>query len=292
MPEELKTIDPMPDDPSGLPFLVAGVGASAGGLEAYSELLEALPPTPGLALLLVSHLDPAQKSHLAEILSRVSRMQVVEATDGMAIRVNHVHVIPPGTNMAMTDGPLSLTLRPPRAVPHMPIDHLFRSLAAIQKSRSVGVVLSGNGTDGALALQSIKSAGGVTFAQDEKTAKHPSMPRAAIQEGNVDHVMRPRDIALELERIADHPYTNQDTAPQDETALPADGDPVAAVLDLVRVRTGVDFSHYKQTTVRRRIQRRMALHNLHDPIDYLAVVKDDGAELNQLYQDFLIRVTQ
>ena len=127
----------------GLPFLVVGVGASAGGLEAYTELLEGLSAHPGLAFLLVSHLDPEHKSLLAPILARVSQMPVVQVTEGMAVEVDHVYVIPPGTNMAMTDGHLTLSPRPPRPVPHMPIDHLFRSLAQIQGSRSVGVILSG-----------------------------------------------------------------------------------------------------------------------------------------------------
>ncbi len=147
-------------DPDGLPFPVVGVGASAGGLEACTELLEGLPAEPGLAILLVSHLDPEQKSLLAPILSRACRMPVHEVTQGMAVEINSVYVIPPGTNMTMTDGHLKLTLRPPRPVPHMPIDHLFRSLATIQKSRSVGVILSGNGTDGVIALQAIKAVGG------------------------------------------------------------------------------------------------------------------------------------
>ena len=200
------------EESDGLPFLIVGVGASAGGLEAYTELLDSLPASPGLALLLVSHLDPEQKSHLAPILSRVCRMPVIEVAEGMAVESDRVYVIPPGTNMAMTDGHLALTPRPPRPVPHMPIDHLFRSLAAIQKQRSVGVVLSGNGTDGVVALQAIKAAGGVTFAQDDMTARYPSMPRAAVLDGNVDHIMRPRDIAQELERIALHPYTKQNAA--------------------------------------------------------------------------------
>lgn len=201
------------DGSPGLPFLVVGVGASAGGLEAYTELLEALPANPGLALLLVSHLDPDQKSHLAEILSRVSRMAVHEVAEGMKVQVDNVYVIPPGTAMALADGHLTLTPRPPRSIHHMPIDHLFRSLAAIQKDRAVGVVLSGNGSDGAIALQAIKAAGGVTFAQDEATARFPSMPRSAALDGNVDHVLRPRDIARELARIAQHPYARHGDLP-------------------------------------------------------------------------------
>jgi two-component system CheB/CheR fusion protein len=280
----------LPDEHSGVPFLVAGVGASAGGLEAYTELLEGLSEEPGLALLLVSHLDPDQKSHLPEILSRVSRMSVHEVTEGMAVQINRVYVNPPGTNMSLTDGHLKLTPRPPRPVPHMPIDHLFRSLASIQKRRAVGIVLSGNGSDGAIALQAIKAAGGVTFAQDEATARHPSMPRAACIEGNVDHVLRPRDIARELERIAGHPYTQEDdTQP---AALAPEEKPLAAILDLLRARTNVDFTHYKQTTIQRRIQRRMTIRNLSDPREYLKMLQADAAEVDSLYQDFLIRVTQ
>ncbi|AMV23331.1 Chemotaxis protein methyltransferase Cher2 [Gemmata sp. SH-PL17] len=282
---------PTPDDQPGNPFLVAGVGASAGGLEAYTELLEALPASPNLSLLLVSHLDPGQKSHLVEILSRVSRMPVQEAAEGMKVEVNSVYVIPPGTTMTLVDGHLTLTARPPRNVQHMPIDQLFRSLAAIQKSRSAAIVLSGNGSDGVIALQAIKAAGGVTFAQEEQSAKHPSMPRAAALDGNVDHILRPRDIARELERIARHPYAQTEDTPPDAPAVPA-RDPVADIIDLLRNRTGVDFTHYKQTTIRRRIMRRMALRNFQLPTEYLALLRTDATEVQNLYQDFLIRVTQ
>ena len=280
-----------PDDADGPPFLVVGVGASAGGLEAYTELLDGLSESPGVALLLVSHLDPEQKSLLAPILARASRMPVREAAEGMKVEVDTVYVIPPGTNMAMTDGHLTLTPRPPRPVPHMPIDHLFRSLAAIQRERSVGVILSGNGTDGAIALQAIKAAGGVTFAQDEASSRYPSMPRAAALDGNVDHVLRPRDIAHELERIAAHPYTRQPERADSVEAAP-EGDPIADILSLLRNRTSVDFAHYKQTTIRRRILRRMALRNLQSPAEYLALLRGDDGEVQNLYQDFLIRVTQ
>jgi two-component system CheB/CheR fusion protein len=284
-----------PEDRAGLPFLVVGVGASAGGLEAYTELLDSLPANPNLALLLVSHLDPVQKSHLVEILSRIAKMPVQEVAEGMKIEVDRVYVIPPGTTMVLLDGHLALSPRPPRAVPHMPIDHLFRSLATIQKNRCAGVVLSGNGSDGAIALQTIKAVGGVTFAQDEQSARHPSMPRAAAMDGNVDHVMRPREIARELERIARHPYAQHDDAPAPAAAAPADDqivDPIVDIIDLLRNRTGVDFTHYKQTTIHRRILRRMALRNLQTPAEYLTILRGDAAEIQNLYQDFLIRVTQ
>jgi len=155
----------------------------------------------------------------------------------------------------------------------------------------VGVVLSGNGSDALIALQAIKAVGGVTFAQDELSARYPSMPRSAALDGNVDHVMRPRDIARELEQIALHPYTRQTETPPVEPVV-AEADDVAEIISLLRNRTAVDFTNYKQTTIRRRIQRRMALRNLHHPREYLTLLRENDVEVQNLYQDFLIRVSQ
>ena len=288
----LAVLDPL-EKPSGVPFLVVGVGASAGGLAAYSELLEGFSTNPGLALLLVSHLDPEQKSLLAPILNRVSQIPVIEATEGMAVEVDHVYVIPPGTNMALTDGHLTLSPRMPSPFPHMPIDHLLRSLATIQKGRSAAVILSGGGSDGAIALQSIKANGGVTFAQSEATARHTSMPRSAVQDGNVDHVLPPSEIARTLERLARHPYSC-DPEPQtvDHATALAPANSTSEIVNLVRQRTSIDFANYKQATIRRRIFRRMALRGIQEPAEYLTFLRADANEVSDLLQDFLIRVTQ
>ncbi len=181
-----------PEQPRVPDFPVVGVGASAGGLEAFTELLENLPPKPGLALLFVLHVDPHHKSQLPEILTRITAMRVCEVTEGMPVEVDHVYPIPANTNMALTDGRLTLSAR--SAVPgeNMPIDYLFRSLAAIHKDRAIGVLLSGGGTDGSLGCQAIKAEGGITFAQDEKSARHISMPRTAVLDGTVDYVLPPR----------------------------------------------------------------------------------------------------
>ena len=237
----------------------------------------------------MSHLTPDQKSHLAEILARSAKMPVREVSEGMSVEIDHVYVIPPNCNMALTDGHLKLTPREPRHLAHMPIDHLFRSLAEIQKSQAVGIVLSGNGSDGSSGFQAIKAAGGVTFAQDEITAKHPSMPRSAVKDGNVDHVLPPRQIAQELQRIAKHP-----SLPHDQSGTPTGlaSDPLFEMLALLRLRMGVDFSHYKQSTIRRRILRRMALRNVQTPREYISILQSDAAEVHALFQDFLIRVTQ
>ncbi len=161
------------------------------------------------------------------------------------------------------------------------------------------MILSGGGSDGVIALQAIKAVGGVTFAQLETTARYPSMPRSAVQDGNVDHVLRPVDIARVLERIAQHPYVAAVAGgadqPDGDGARPveaADGDPIGSIITLIRQRTAVDFTHYKQTTIRRRILRRMALRNIQEPREYLGLLRADAAEVQNLFQDFLIRVTQ
>ncbi len=271
-PPPVQSADAVVTPDGGPSFPVVGVGASAGGLEALTELLGGISPQPGLAFLIAVHLDPHHKSHLPEILAKTTALPVREVSEGMAVRLNEVYLLPPNTNMALTDGHLMLTPRSPVPGTHMPIDHLFRSLAAVQGNRAIGIVLSGGGTDGALGIHAIKSEGGITFAQDDKTAKHPSMPRAAIRDGTIDYVLRPRDIALELERIARHPYTR-------EEGLPAEAPSFDGILTLLRSRLAVDFTHYKQSTIKRRILRRMALRGLEDIRAYLRLLRDDPVEL-------------
>jgi two-component system CheB/CheR fusion protein len=268
-------------------FPIVGVGASAGGLEAFTDVLEAIPRHPGLAFVFVVHMEPHHESHLAEILSRVTPLPVRQVSEGMAVEINHVYLIPPNTNMALQDGRLTLTPRSPVPGQYMPIDHLFRSLAAIKKNRAIGVLLSGGGTDGTLGFRAIKAEGGITFAQDERSAKHSSMPRSAILDGYVDYVLTPREISRHLLRIVQHPYS-QEAAPEQITG----GDAFRDIVALLRSTTNVDFTHYKQSTIQRRILRRMALLGLEDPSDYVRRLRDDATELRNLYQDFLIRVTQ
>lgn len=269
-------------------FPVVGVGASAGGLEAFIELLKHLPDDPGLCFLFVQHIEPTHKSSLVEVLSRVTPLGVEEAVEGTVVQVNRIYIIPPGRIMAMSNGVLTLLPRPLRGQ-QMPADHLFRSLAASQGARAIGVILSGGGTDGSLGFQAIKGEGGITFAQDEKTARNDSMPRSAIAAGWVDYVLPPAQIAAELLRIARHPYARL-VAP--EQGLQDNVEFLNQVIGLIRTSTEVDFTHYKRTTIQRRIQRRMALRGTERQEDYLRQLQEDPAELHNLYQDFLIRVTQ
>jgi two-component system, chemotaxis family, CheB/CheR fusion protein len=282
---------PMPEaPPTGPPFPVVGIGASAGGLEALTEVLQNLPPNPGLAILYVTHLEPHHKSHLQEILAKVTRLTVREVHTGMSVEPDHLFLIPPNTNMALTDGKLAITPRSPLPGQHMPIDHLFRSLADIQKNRAIGVLLSGGGTDGTLGFSAIKAEGGITIAQEEKTASQASMPRSAILEGGVDYVLPPRAIAEQIARLARHAYAREpaEAAP----AEPATADVYNEILTLLRSAIDVDFTLYKPGTVHRRIQRRMALRDCQSLRDYLRLLRQDREELNSLYQDLLIRVTQ
>src|SRR5688572_2941887 len=186
-------------------FPIVGIGASAGGLEAFTLLLGALPSDTGMGFVLVQHLDPQHESALTQILSRATSLPVNEIADHQQVEPNHVYVIPRDTNLSIERGILKLRPREHSRVPHRPIDSFFESLAQDQREHAIGVVLSGTASDGTLGLEAIKAEGGITFAQDD-SAKHDSMPRSAIASGSVDVVLSPADIAKELSRIAKHPF--------------------------------------------------------------------------------------
>lgn len=183
-------------------FPIVGIGASAGGLEAASEFLKALPPNTGMAYILVSHLEPTHESMLSEILSQSTTMPTREVKEGMGVEPNHVYIIPPNTNMTISNGILKLISRIKTGGPQMPIDHFFLSLAKDQGNHAIGIILSGAATDGSLGLKAIKDAGGITFAQEEKSAKYSSMPHSAIATGSVDFILTPEKIAKELTRLS------------------------------------------------------------------------------------------
>jgi two-component system CheB/CheR fusion protein len=205
-----------------LPFPVVGIGASAGGLEAFSQFLAQLPDDTGMAFVLIQHLDPKHDSKLTDILSKTTRMSVREVTDGMTVSSDHVYVIPPNTNLAIANGNLRLTPRGEGRGQHLTVDHFFNSLAEDSRAAAIGVVLSGTGADGTQGLAQIKAAGGITFAQDEATAKFAGMPQNAAQSGCVDFVLSPSEIARELGRIGRHPYLTKAEAAESTPALAAE----------------------------------------------------------------------
>jgi two-component system CheB/CheR fusion protein len=267
--------------------LVVGVGASAGGLEALTNLLRALPVDTGMAFVLVQHLAPTHPSALAEILSRATTMPVMDVENDLLAEPNRVYVMPPGRELLISEHKLHLVVREPEGQ-HRPIDGFFRSLAQDQRHRAIGVILSGTGSDGTVGLEEIKAAGGITFAQDV-TATQQGMPRSAIATGCVDFALPPEEIAKELAHISRHPYL----APGPSATLSevADESDLSAILKLLRGATGVDFTKYKQTTLDRRIRRRMALHKIEGLEAYVAFLQARPEEAEALCQDILIHVT-
>ena len=187
-------------------FPIVAIGASAGGFEAVSELLAAVPSKGGMAYVVVQHLDPSHESLLVELLAKKTAMSVMPAHEGLAVAPDHVYVIPPNATLTVRDDRLHLTPRASGPGRHMPADALFKSLAEARGDSAIAVILSGGDSDGALGIQEIKHSGGITFAQEPSTARFPSMPRSAIDTGCVDFVLRPNQIARELARLGGHPY--------------------------------------------------------------------------------------
>lgn len=269
-------------------FPVVGVGASAGGLEAFSAFLTNLPQNTGMAFILVQHLDPSHGSALEEILSRKTKIPVHDVTDGVRVEPNHVYIMPANTDMILQDGALRLSPRTVSRGQHRPIDHFLRSLAEDCGDRSISVILSGTASDGTAGCKSIKEAGGITFAQDEATAKYDSMPASAVAAGCIDFVLPPQQIAEELARISKLPYVRR--APSHEKPL-VEYKGMSGLFTLLRDAKGVDFSLYKQSTLQRRVKRRMVVNNVEKLSDYVRLVQKNPGELTELYSDVLIPVT-
>ncbi|MBV8115131.1 MAG: PAS domain-containing protein [Silvibacterium sp.] len=272
-------------------FPIVGIGASAGGLEAFTAFLHALSPNLGMAFVFVPHLDPSRESAFGQILARETSMPVRTVINDLQVERNNVYVIPPNRDLTMTEGKLRLSKREEPRSPNTTIDHFFRSLATDQGSNAIGVVLSGTASDGTIGLTAIKGEGGITFAQELGSAKYEGMPASAIAAECVDFVLPPDGIAAELARISQHPYV---TGSPIETGDGADSGTdvyMNQVFRLLRRATKVDFSEYKPPTIGRRIQRRMALHKIEKLGDYVNLLHRDRAEVNALYQDLLINVT-
>ena len=270
-------------------FPIVGVGASAGGLEAVTQLLRTLPGDARLAIVLVQHLAPGQPSALVSLLSRITKMSIAEAKNGMRVERGHVYVIPPNKVMGIANGILKLLPRATAAEPHAPVNFFFRALAEDQKERAVGIILSGTGDDGSLGLEAIKGADGITFAQTEKSAKHTGMPASAS--GSADFILPPEGIAAELLRIASHPRRLLVRAGDAAEPMPTDGSEFKQIFALLRVHAGIDFSNYKPNTLSRRINRRMVLLKMDSLASYIARLRESPGELDALFQDILISVT-
>jgi len=271
-------------------FPVVGIGASAGGLHAFKQLLKAIPESSGMAYVLVQHLDPNHQSMLQELLQKVTPIPVLEVTNDIKVAPDHIYIIPSNRIMIANDGVLELSPRPAKnkTERNMPIDLFFRSLAEVHQSHSIGVVLSGTATDGTLGLKAIKDHGGITFAQDEDSAAYSGMPQNAIQAGVVDFILSPGDIPKKLLEVAHIINGNgaENSGQKEEDAI------YKQIISLLRVRKGTDFTYYKQTTIHRRILRRIAITKTGEPSAYLKYLGQDKQELDVLYMDLLIPVTE
>src|SRR4028118_375517 len=272
-------------------FPIVGIAASAGGLEAFTELLGHLPTDTGMAFVIFQHLDPNHKSFLAEILSRSTPMAVNQAQDGVAVEPNQVYVIPPNTKMVVSKGVLELSPREKVYGKYMPGDAFFTSLAIDRGYKAIAVILSGADGDGSLGLMAIKAAGGMTYAQCEATAKFDSMPNTAVATGNVDFVMPPQKIAEELANYSGSQFFNRRLPLTKAEESPGEPDALATIFGLLKSTTGVDFSQYKPATVNRRIQRRMVLYKVELLHDYAEHLQHNSAEVKALYEEILIHVT-
>ena len=273
------------------PVAIVGIGASAGGLEAFTELLRALPANTGMAFIFVQHLEAKHESMLAKILTSATDMPIAEVRQGVVAEPDHIYVIPPNADIRVVGGVLQVAGRKAPMGKHLPVDTLFRSLAEDQGSRAIGVILSGTASDGTLGLKAIKVEGGITFAQDPDTAKFDGMPTSAISAGCVDFILPPARIAKELAQISRHPYVGLAHLGKVAPVLPMPDEEWRRVFRLLRAASGVDFTFYKKSTIQRRIARRMALHKIDQLSKYIQFLESNREELTALYQDILIHVT-
>jgi two-component system, chemotaxis family, CheB/CheR fusion protein len=285
-----KKSDPR-DKRTGKHFPIVAIGASAGGLEAMSELLQNLPANTGMAYVYIQHADPSHQEVLSSILSKNTSMKVSEARHLLPIEKDHLYIIPANKDISLIDGVLTLNTRTDKPSLKKPIDHFFVTLAEKQKDGAIGILLSGSANDGTVGLRAIKSAGGLTFAQDE-SARFQGMLKSAISEDVVDLVLSPKEIANELERLSKQAEVIH-IAMQDDGEEEAESkeEDLSVIIQLLKKTTGVDFTHYKMNTIRRRIIRRMLLHKIETIDDYLQYLKQHTNEVTVLYQDLLINVT-
>ena len=284
----------VPAAPSSLegerPSYIVGMGASAGGLEAFETFFRSMPAESGMAFVVVPHLDPGHLSIMAELLQKCTKMNVFQIADGMEVQANSVYVIPPRKDLAILHGVLQLIDLPEAPGPRMPIDYFFRSLAQDQRERAIAIILSGMGTDGSMGLRAIKGELGMVMVQEPSSAKYDGMPRSGVDTGVADYVLPPGEMPEYLLRYADH--AGQKAAAK--ISPPIDGkisDGLQKILVMLRTHTGHDFSLYKPNTLWRRVERRMAVHHLANIMHYVRYLQENPHEVTTLFKELLIGVT-
>ena len=281
----------IPEEVPAPNFPIVGIGASAGGLAAFEGFFSGLPADrdPGMAFVLVQHLAPDHKSILSDLIRHYTRMQVFEVTDGMVVQPNCAYIIPPNRDMALLNGTLQL-MEPTVPRGHrLPIDFFFRSLAQDQHERAIGIVLSGTGSDGTLGVRAIKGEGGMVMAQNPESTEYDGMPRSAIATGLVDYQLPPAEMSAHLQTYAARAFAN----PPQPIAISSfkTENLLKKICVLLRAQTGHDFSQYKPSTIYRRIERRLAIHQIETMEGYVKLMQQTPAEVEALFRDLLIGVT-
>lgn len=283
---------PLPNEPEnsqrldGIP--VVGLGASAGGLDAFKKFFTAMPADSNVAFVLIPHLDPKHESLMVELISRHTRMPVVEAEDGMSVEVNRVYIIPPNKYMTISGGVLRLSGPVERGGPQTSIDLFLRSLAEDKQEQAICIILSGTGAHGTLGLKAVKAAGGMAMVQDPDTADYPAMPQSAIATELADFVLPVEKMPQALVAYLQHTYVNGGKAGAERKEA---ADELNQVLALLRAHTKLDFRHYRKKMLARRVERRMSLSHFDGMADYLTFLRDHPDELRHLSRDLLISVT-
>ncbi len=271
-------------------FPIVGIGASAGGLEALELFFSHVPAGCNIAFVVIQHLDPTHKSIMSSLLKKYTAMEIAEIADGMKVEKNRVYLAPPNFNIAIIGNTLHHVTPEKSHGMNLPIDYFFRSLAEDQAERSIGIILSGTGSDGTLGMREIKGAGGMAMAQEETQAKFSGMPKSVIDTGIVDFVLAAESMPGQLIKYARHPYLERSGG---STIKPADFQiTMQKILLLIRKKTGHDFSLYKQNTIRRGIERRMALHQMEQIAEFLRYLEQNENEIESLFKELLINVTR
>jgi len=270
-------------------FPIVGLGASAGGLEALEAFFSHMPPDSGIGFVIIQHLSPKHKSIMGSLLAKNTQMKVLEIKDGMKVKPDHVYLNPPSKNVTLINGALQLMDPVKTGGINLPIDSFFRSMAEEMGEKTICVILSGTATDGTLGLKAVKGEGGLVMVQDPNSAKYDGMPRSAIASGTVDFILPVEKIPAELVKYAKAPYI----VPPKKVIVTDDQfvNYIQKIFSLIRSATGHDLSHYKQTTIRRRIERRMAIHQVNKMADYVKYLQQTPPEVDILFKDMLIGVT-
>ncbi|MEM9146938.1 MAG: chemotaxis protein CheB [Pseudomonadota bacterium] len=283
------TAGSQPDKSPDEKLFIVGIGASAGGLEAIREMVKNLPSDHAASYVVLQHMSPQHRSLLTTLIDRETHLDVVDVVDGVVPQANTIYVTPPNNDLVYRDGALHLLVPSPElAAPKPSVDRFFMSSAGALGERSVAVVLSGTGSDGSYGIQAVRAAGGITIAQDDKSAKYDGMPNAAVETGCVDLVLSPTEIGMHLAKILGTPR-NFDFARSGSGTV---AHPVSDLLQILLARTRVDFRDYKPTTVQRRIERRMTALGISSQQEYTTYCRSNPREVDALFKDLLISVTR